>query len=550
MKVFDFVININKKNKILGFSWNNKELELHFSNDWCQFIGKAVSSIIDIDTTIHAGNVCIGNKEFKYGMIFADSVISIVFRESMQMERIFSQILEHVDTGVHLYDENGYLLYCNSKALEISAIPQGTQVFGKHLNDIYQIDDGYSTALTCLKDKTPIIDRVDSFHSLTHGNIISVNTAHPIFFEDELKGTLVFDMDLELVKKKYAKLEETKKAMQEYLHEVPKGKEQGFNFSHIIGNSTLMDSAVSLAKRFADVDCNILIIGETGTGKEMFAQSIHRASLRNTAPFVALNCAAVPETLIESMLFGTMKGAFTGSDNRTGLFEEANNGTLFLDEINSMSPMMQSKILRVVQEGVFRRIGGSKDLNTDIRIISSTNEDPMELMNDSRMRKDLFYRLSSVQIHIPPLRERLEDLPLLVESYLSSKMRRFAKTVDYISPEVMEIFSNYNWPGNVRELFHVLDYATNIHESGAIDSTCLPAYLIADKNAVPAKSSHSSFMDYPIDSTMEEMVAEFETAQIKKVLEHHGYNISRSAKSLGLCRQSLSYKIKKYGIIF
>ncbi|MEM5769927.1 MAG: sigma 54-interacting transcriptional regulator, partial [Bacillota bacterium] len=299
-------------------------------------------------------------------------------------------------------------------------------------------------------------------------------------------------------------------------------------------------------RKFAVVDCHVLLIGETGTGKEMFAQSIHRESSRSQKDFVAINCASMPETLIESMLFGTVKGSFTGSENKAGLFEEANGGTLFLDELNSMSLAMQSNLLRIVQEGVYRRVGGSRDLKTDVRIISSSNEDPYLLIEEGRMRRDLFYRLSSVQIQIPPLRDRLEDLGQLVERYIQLKRRQFAKEIDYVTPEVLSLFRAYRWPGNVRELFHVLDYAMNMMDNGVIDEACLPPHFI--ERLSPDKAPCGADIDV-IHSELEDIIGDYESRVLKKVLQHYGNNISHAAASLGISRQRLSYRIRKYGIV-
>lgn len=306
-----------------------------------------------------------------------------------------------------------------------------------------------------------------------------------------------------------------------------------------------MANAVAIARRFAAQSANVLLVGETGTGKELFAQSIHKASSRNTGKFIAINCAAVPDTLIESLLFGTKKGSFTGSEERIGLFEEATHGTLFLDELNSMSAGMQAKLLRVVQEGVFRRVGDNSERKVDVRIVSSCNERPEVMISDGKFRRDLFYRLSTVQVEIPPLRSRTGDIAALATGYIQQNSGRYAKHIRGLSTQALEILERYHWPGNVRELYHVLDFALNVTEGDFIKASCLPEYLHA-KTRVTGMMPHQSDI---IHEKLEDIMGEYEAAVLKQVLEHYGGNISQAANSLGICRQTLSYRIRKYGLI-
>jgi len=294
-----------------------------------------------------------------------------------------------------------------------------------------------------------------------------------------------------------------------------------------------------------------LIYGETGTGKEMFAQSIHEESGRKEKKFIAINCAAVPETLIESMLFGTTKGAFTGSVDRAGLLEEVNGGTLFLDELNSMSLSMQSKILRVIQENSFRRVGGEKDIKINVRFISSCNEDPYKITSENLLRKDLFYRLSTVIIEIPPLRNRIDDIEVLIKYCLKQYKDKYFKNVDHIDESVIEILRSYKWPGNVRELFHVVEYALNVIEDNSWKVTHLPKYITnsyEENNEIAVNYRNDDNINL-YENDLQYIMDSYESDILKKVLEHNGYNISKTANSLGIKRQSLQYRIKKYGII-
>ena len=357
------------------------------------------------------------------------------------------------------------------------------------------------------------------------------------------------DMDQQYVKKELKRLREAEDALAAFREKGEEIRFSGYTFDHIIGRG--MADAVRLARKAAESESNVLLVGETGTGKEIFAQSIHRASGRGRNRMVALNCAAVPETLIESVLFGTVKGSFTGSENRVGYLEQADGGTLFLDELNSMSMSMQSKLLRVLQEGVFRRVGGEKDIRTNVRIIASCNEDPFAAIRENRIRRDLFYRISTIMIDLPPLRNHLEDLEELIRHHIRVNDRLFLHTFTEIQDEVLEIFRNYAWPGNVRELFHVLDYARNVADDDVLRPEHLPPYM--KRTVGPAESSSreaagpGEHHDFSRD-TLQDIMDEYEHRVLMEALEHFGYNITKTAEALGLRRQSLQYRIRKYGI--
>lgn len=237
-----------------------------------------------------------------------------------------------------------------------------------------------------------------------------------------------------------------------------------FTFDHIIGDSKAIQSIITEGKRVIRTSSSILLVGETGTGKELFAQSIHNESQRSTKPFISQNCAAIPDTLMESLLFGTNRGAFTGAIDKSGLFEEANGGTLLLDEINSLSPALQAKLLRAIQEKTIRRIGGTQEKEIDVRIIATINEDPLEAITHNRLREDLYYRLSVVTLCLPPLRERKEDIPALVQHFIEKYNIQFGLSVTDVDVHVREFLYAYDWPGNVRELEHIIEGSMNLVE--------------------------------------------------------------------------------------
>ena len=461
---------------------------------------------------------------------------------------LLARALDQVTDGVQIYDKNACAVYFNRASRGISHIPSGVNVEGRHLLDLYNLDETISTTMTALQTQAPVIDRVDSFRAndFSTAPIASANTSYPIFREGELLGAVVFEQTAEIVEKNLKKMEATGKALSAFSQRPPKISFSGYTFDNVIGSCPKLREAVELARRVAPQDSPILLVGETGTGKEIFAQSIHRSSRRRSGKFLAINCAAVPETLIESLLFGTRKGSFTGSEDKAGYLEEAAGGTLFLDELNSMSLAMQSKILRVLQEKTFRRVGGSQDLRLDVRVISSCNEDPFKAISENTFRRDLFYRLSTVMLELPPLREHLEDLEELIRYHLEATAYQFVHAVTRLDPEVLAVLRAYHWPGNVRELFHVLDYAQNVTDSQVMEVRHLPPYLLKHRSEPAAPLPAIDFSR----ETLQGLMDGYEKQVIAQALDHCGYNISRTAQTLGILRQSLQYRIRKYGLIF
>jgi arginine utilization regulatory protein len=309
-----------------------------------------------------------------------------------------------------------------------------------------------------------------------------------------------------------------------------------------------MRSLKERARRAARTTSPVLVYGETGTGKELFVQSIHHASARGEKPFIAQNCAALPASLLESLLFGTTKGSFTGAEDRPGLFELADGGTLFLDELNSMPLDLQAKLLRVLQDGQIRRIGSRQSTMVDVRVIAAVNEPPQSLVERGQMRSDLYYRINVVSFELPPLRQRREDIALLVEHFLEVFNRRFGMNVKGISPDVEQLFAAYDWPGNVRELEHVVEAAMNMVDGEVIEREHLPQHLLerygsslmADQcNAGPAREWSAG------ERPMPEMVRELEEQLITDALAKTQGNVLRAAKLLGIPRQTLQYKLSQ-----
>ena len=316
-----------------------------------------------------------------------------------------------------------------------------------------------------------------------------------------------------------------------------------YNFSNIIGNNTEFRKVIDIAKRAAKGSASVFIYGETGTGKELIAQSIHFGGERRNNPFLAQNCAALPETLLEGILFGTAKGGFTGAVDRPGLFEQANGGTLLLDEINSMPYELQGKLLRVLQESYIRRVGGNKDIPINVRIIATVNEKAETLIKSGRLREDLYYRLNVIPINVMPLRERRDDILLLADKFIDKYNQSYNKNVWMLSDKAKEKLLSYNYPGNIRELENIIMAAMSIMDD---ENVITDRQLLI--NCIGANNSNDNIdVDFS-EIGLEDYLSNVEKRIIKKYFKDNGGNITRTADKLKIKRQTLQHKIKKYGI--
>ncbi len=319
-----------------------------------------------------------------------------------------------------------------------------------------------------------------------------------------------------------------------------------YGFANIVGNSEAIIQVFELIKKVADTDSTVLILGESGTGKELINRAIHYNSLRREGPLIPVNCAAIPEELLESELFGHERGAFTHAiRTRIGRFEQSNGGTIFLDEIADMSPSLQVKILRVLQDRSFERIGGVKTIKVDMRVVAATNQDLEEMVRRGRFREDLYYRLNVIPIRVPPLRERVADIPLLVQHFLHEFSRKKKKPCKRLSPQAMDLLLRYAWPGNVRELENLIERLVILSEGEEIQVSELPERF---RNK-PATSSAKpqEIPDHGIHLTA--AVQEFERDLIMKALDKSNWVKSRAAQLLNLNRTTLLEKMKKQNIL-
>jgi len=332
-----------------------------------------------------------------------------------------------------------------------------------------------------------------------------------------------------------------------------------FTMDDIIAVDEQMKQAKEYVPVVASCALPVLIYGETGTGKEVFAQAIHNASDRRDKPFIAQNCAAIPDTLLESILFGTAKGAFTGAVENKGLFELADGGTLFLDEINSMPLHLQSKLLQVLQDGSFRSLGARTAKRVDVKIVAATNVEPVQAVQQGQLRQDIYYRLSMMSIHIPPLRERKKDISSFVNLYVNKHNNTFHKQIQYVSKELLTRLEQYDWPGNVRELEQIIVYGVSRVEGNrnrlefedVSDRLCKRPDTDSGETApcrpvpLPKSGLENQFEGAPLRT----LVCEYERELIRQALNTTGGNYTKAAKLLAIPRQTLQRKVKQYGIL-
>jgi two-component system response regulator AtoC len=314
--------------------------------------------------------------------------------------------------------------------------------------------------------------------------------------------------------------------------------------SNIIGQSRGLWQVVQLADKVAPTDAAVLLLGESGTGKDLLARTIHNRSMRRDGPFFSVNCAALTENLLESELFGHERGAFTGAtETKKGIFEVANNGTLFLDEISETGASFQARLLRVVQDGQFLRVGGNRHLKTDVRLISSSNRDIQQAIDNGSFRSDLFYRLSGIQIYVPPLRERKEDIPLLARHFVEKYANEMRRPVPTIAPEALLLLTNYSWPGNVRELRNTIERALILGQGNVIEAEQLPKEVTATALAEPEPE-----LSFHIPETGLRLT-DLEKKLVEEALDLAEGNQVQAARLLGISRDAFRNRMKKHGLL-
>ncbi|WP_134683379.1 sigma-54 interaction domain-containing protein [Brevibacillus migulae] len=457
-------------------------------------------------------------------------------------------ILGTIDEGIHVVDANGITIFYNHVAARLDGLTE-EEVLGKPLLEVFpSLDRHSSTLLRVIENGEPIYNKSQAYRNWKGMRVETINTTLPVYVDKRLVGAVEVAKDIGKLKE----LSERLIDLQAQLGKPRRTKRlqsdgTAYTFEDIVTNSKTMLQLIERARRAAKTSSPILIYGETGTGKELFVQSIHHASERHARPFIAQNCAALPDTLLESILFGTTKGSFTGAEDRPGLFELANGGTLFLDELNSMPLDLQAKLLRVLQDGKIRRIGSMQAVQVDVRVIAAVNEEPEIVMERGRLRTDLYYRLNVVSFALPPLRERKEDIALLTNHFLEKFNQKFKMNVTGLDKRVQEVFLQYHWPGNVRELEHVIEAAMNMVEGPVILIEHIPPH-IGERSSKQKEVAIASLIGNggghgETTRSLPEILHEMEQMLITQAMEQTGGNILQAAKLLGIPRQTLQYKL-------
>lgn len=353
---------------------------------------------------------------------------------------------------------------------------------------------------------------------------------------------VVKPFDVEELKIIVAQGLEKKRLMEENLF-LKKELKEKYDFENMIGKSKVMQEIYNLIEKVAGTDSTVLITGESGTGKEIAARAIHYLSTRREKAFVSINCGALPENLLESELFGHVKGSFTGAVvNKKGMFEVAERGTLFLDEVGEMSPWTQVKLLRALQDKRIRRVGGTEEIPVDVRIIAASNQDLKESIKQGNFREDLFYRLNVISFEMPPLRNRKEDIPLLVTHFLEKYCNGMGRQMKRIAPDVIGILESYAWPGNVRELENTIERVVAIEERGTITKGSLPKEILQPNRKQEATPSLEPGFD--LNAVMDEISSGY----VKQALQFSRGNLKEAAKILGINYRSLRYLVEKHGL--
>jgi arginine utilization regulatory protein len=462
---------------------------------------------------------------------------------------LLEAILTHLDEGIIVVDTNANVTFYNEPATSIAGISK-EEAIGKNILDIFtDLNNETSTFYHVLRTKQSIIDYVQTYANYQEKKVTTVTSTIPLLKEGKLVGALEIYRPFNSVKELSDKVVTLQKELfkknsseNEY-----KGNGTQYMFKDIVGKSDAIVELKTKAKKIAESSSPVLVYGETGTGKELLVQGIHNASIRRRdKPFIAQNCAAIPNSLLEAILFGTSLGSFTGAKDKPGLFELADGGTLFLDEINSMDIELQAKLLRVLQDGIIRRVGGKKTIKVDVRVIASTNEHPIRVIEQKKLRKDLYYRLNVISLNIPPLRERIEDIFVLVENFIKLYNKKLDKCVVGVTEECMELMLRYNWPGNIRELKYTIESIMNFTDEDRISVDDLPLHIRQYKTSeIIQEEIQQGHIELP---PLKKAISQYEKKLVIKALERSNGNCAEAARLLKVPRQTLHNKIKKYDI--
>ena len=461
---------------------------------------------------------------------------------------------EVLGEAMHIVDASGTTILYNEAMAGLEKISV-EDALGKPFRKVFSnIPEEESTLYQALVNRRETRNKQQTYRNIYGKEVTTINTTVPIIVDGRVAAAMEVARDITDIKNMSDTILQLQDSISSETREREKDSERQdepgqaggirrYHFSDIIGENDAFRQALRKAEKAAMNSAPVFIYGETGTGKELFAQSIHFGGLRQKKPFLAQNCAALPESLLEGILFGTEKGGFTGAVDRAGLFEQADGGTLLLDEVSAMPYELQSKLLRVLQEKYIRRVGGSKDILVDVRIIAAVNEPPDKLIAAGALRQDLYYRLNVINITIPPLRERKDDIETLTQAFLKKYNAEYGREIWMISEAAMRKLKNHDYPGNVRELENIIMAAVSMAE----DEHVLSDADISIQQAMRQGSGGEGGFE-EAGRTLAEYLSGIEEEVIRRYLSANGGNVSRTARDLGMLRQNLQHKLRKYGL--
>lgn len=492
----------------------------------------------------HSAAVILDTDKQPVGCITAAQMISLLHNSYNQLKAFYETIIQTTDSSVTVIDANERVCTWTEGAEKIFSVkPQ--EIIGRPITDFF--DHKELEILQTLHEGKSIVGQ----HHQPRSDLFVLINSNPVYFEGQIIGAVVSETDVTNQVVLNEKLFNMSNEVHRLEQEVSKYKDSSDPFNLIKGKSAALQRTVQLARKVCSVKSTVLILGESGVGKEVFAKAIHEASEEPNAPFISINCGAIPASLFESELFGYERGAFSGADHKgkKGKIELAKGGTLFLDEIGEMPLEMQVKLLRVLQERKYYRVGGEKEINIDFLIIAATNRNLQELMKEGQFREDLYYRLNVISLNIPPLRERQEDIIELTHYFLNDFSLSYHRPIHEFSPEVMQELLRYDWPGNIRELRNVVERLVVFATDGVIKKEYLPfnAKPVSFDNSMMITSNVLKESDGTILTLQEEM-DQHEKKVIERALNIVNGNKLECAKQLGITRATLYNRLKRLGL--
>lgn len=478
------------------------------------------------------------------GYVSKDELLSQLANECEQTTAYLKTILATIDESCTVIDQDANVLYWTKGAEEIFSV-QEKDIIGKPITDFFSEDR--LEILNSLHNGTSVYQR----QHVARNDVVVMINSNPVFLEEKIIGAVVSETDVTSLVRLNNELYLTSEKLFNLEEEVRKSSSTVSPFSYIRGNSPALKHTLEIVQKAAKTDANILIYGESGVGKELFAKAVHTIREDETAPFVAINCGAIPSGLFESEIFGYEKGAFSGANQKgkKGKVELASGGTLFLDEIGEMPLDMQVKILRLLQEKRFYPVGGTKEIEVDFRVVAATNRDLKELVQEGKFREDLYYRLNVVNFIVPPLRERIEDIIELSHYFLYEISIKYNRPIHGISQEVMQLLLQHRWPGNIRELKNVIERLVVFSENGEIKKEDLPLDFEQSmvQKAMPVQPTISPRISDE-SRTLSEQLEEYEREILVRELQRAEGNKQLCAKNLGVTRATLYNRMKKLNL--